>query len=184
VNKVYILDEELISHYCRDGSKEAFAQLFERYQHLGIAASYKYLQDKDLARDACMQVFEKLLTTICSYKIDFFKAWFHTVLKNHCLMGLRKKKAPITYQENIDQYDVESGEELHLAIKKENHLNLMHECLQQLEPKQRNCMQLFYLEEKSYNQIIALTGMNYMEVKSAIQNGKRNLKILMNKKFG
>ncbi len=180
-NNLHIEDEALIKQFCQEGNKSAFGDLFSRYQHLAIAISYKYLQDKESARDNALKIFGKLLTTICTYDIKLFRAWIHVVVKNNCLMQLRKKNINLNFTDNIDAYDMESDDSMHLALKKDEQLNTMHTYLQQLEEKQRVCLSLFYLQEKSYAFIEEHTGYSYMEVKSAIQNGKRNLKILMQK---
>ena len=55
--------------------------------------------------------------------------------------------------------------------------------LEELNPEQKQCLILFYLEKKSYQEISENTGFSLMQVKSYIQNGKRNLKILLDKKM-
>lgn len=56
----------------------------------------------------------------------------------------------------------------------------MEDAILELNPDQKYCIELFYLEKKTYNEIMDITGYNFMQVKSFIQNGKRNLKIKLN----
>ena len=50
-----------------------------------------------------------------------------------------------------------------------------------LNPEQKQTVELFYLQEKSYKEIVDQTGFSMNDVKSYIQNGKRNLKIMLSK---
>ncbi|HKZ68006.1 MAG TPA: sigma factor-like helix-turn-helix DNA-binding protein, partial [Chitinophagaceae bacterium] len=55
--------------------------------------------------------------------------------------------------------------------------------LKELNPEQQQCVTLFYLQKKSYQEISDATGFTMLQVKSYIQNGKRNLKLLIEKKL-
>ena len=67
------------------------------------------------------------------------------------------------------------------VIEKERKLQLLEEAIAELDEAQQRCIRLFYLEEKSYQEVAEISGYNMNQVKSYIQNGKRNLKILMTK---
>jgi len=161
--------------------------LFKRYKHLVYGVCMKYLKDEDESKDAVMQIFEKLISDLKKHNIEYFKAWLHTVSKNHCLMLIRKNKSK--YRESIDGTEVslevvEMNSLLHPenSLEKESSLQHLESAIRELNEEQRKCVELFYLEEKSYQQVSELTGYNMLQVKSFIQNGKRNLKIMMEKK--
>lgn len=140
----------------------------------------KYLRDEDEAKDAVMAIFEKLMTDLKKYKIEFFRAWLHMVAKNHCLMKLRQGKKHVSF---MDNKPMESNAEWHREekIELESKLNLLESAIQELDDHQKTCIKMFYLEEKSYQEITDHTGFDFNQVKSYIQNGKRNLKIYMQK---
>jgi RNA polymerase sigma factor (sigma-70 family) len=144
----------------------------------------KYLKDDDEAQDAVMQIFEKLLVDLKKHEINQFKGWLHSVAKNHCLMQLRSEKSLAEKQQELKKdfkSFVESSEELHLTDvpDKEKQLTLLEEAIKTLKEDQKVCVELFYLQEKSYHEIVDLTGYTLNNVKSHIQNGKRNIKIHM-----
>jgi RNA polymerase sigma factor (sigma-70 family) len=172
-------DEALVMEFKANKNEAIFTELYNRYRHLVLGICLKYLSPKEAAQDAVQQIFEKLYLDLPAQNIAFFKAWLHTVSKNYCLMQLRKVKIPIKATDDIEKYDMENTDTMHLAIEKETNLNKMHDALGQLEPNQKICIEAFYLNKKSYNDIISITGFTFMEVKSYIQNGKRNLKNLM-----
>ena len=142
----------------------------------------KYLKNEEEARDAVQQIFLKALTEIPKYRIDYFKSWLYTIARNHCLMKLRDRhKKMVEIHDNLllTEDEMENGRLFH--ILKDQQFTLMKEALDQLTTEQKNCVTLFYLEKQTYQQIADKTGFNYMQVKSYIQNGKRNLKILLQK---
>ncbi len=149
----------------------------------------KYLKDEDEAKDCVMEIFEQLLTDLNRHEIKNFKSWLFVVTKNHCLMKLRKSKNK--FAERIEGGEtsleiVEMNQLLHPddANEKEAKLRLMEKGIQQLNADQKKCVELFYLEQRSYQEITDLTGYSILNVKSHIQNGKRNLKIFMEKNHG
>lgn len=182
----HLSDSELIALYKLDSNKQAFGILFNRYTHLVFGVCLKYLKDRDDAEDAVMQIFEKLLTDIIKHDVQEFKFWIHTVAKNHCLMQLRKEQHDRKHQNQLDKDAIslmDFTEDAHHDRNeiKEIQLNEMNLALKQLNDTQRRCIELFYIQDKSYQQIALETGFTLNEVRSYIQNGKRNLKIHLEK---
>jgi RNA polymerase sigma-70 factor (ECF subfamily) len=70
------------------------------------------------------------------------------------------------------------------ALEREAQLTQMETGLAHLPPEQQTCLDLFYLQEKSYKEIVQITGYELNKVKSYIQNGKRNLRIYLEKHHG
>ncbi len=179
-------DEALLQEYLQKRNPEDAAELFKRYAHLVYGVCLKYLGDPEEAKDAVMQVFEKILTLSEDTQVQTFKSWIHTVSKNHCLMMLRHQKAEermqtAKYLELKDEL-MENPSFVHLDDKDrhEARIRTLREELLRLNDEQRSCIELFYLQEKSYREISELTGYDLNKVKSAIQNGKRNLQIKLN----
>ena len=177
-----ITDEELLNKYYQSGNNEWLGALLERYTLLLFGTCMKYLKNETMAKDAVQQVFLKAITELAKYKVTYFKSWVYLVAKNHCLMQLRSKGKVILKEE---MPDITSHEDLDIAalLHKEKDIVLLKECLLELGEEQQVCINLFYLHDKSYQQIAGDTGYEMMKVKSYIQNGKRNLKILMDKKM-
>jgi len=170
-------DDELLHIYRAKKSPEALTVLFNRYYHLVYGICMKYYRDADQAKDSTMLIFEKLMIDIPKFEIQFFKAWLYRVAQNHCLMQLRNKKYNTVSYDAILERGVEYDDGVHPAVAKEELLTKMEHALTELNPEQRRCIELFYLEKKTYYEIMDQTGFTFMQVKSFIQNGKRNLKI-------
>ena len=174
-------DSELLAQYKITGDVEVIGELFSRYTSLLYGVCLKYLRDRDDSKDAVMQVFEKLIQTLRQHEIENFKSWLYVITRNHCLMQIRAKKGKMT--EDISSNLMESELVLHLEeeTELEGNLTKLEKCIQQLVNEQKHCVQLFFLDQKCYKDITGLTGFDLNQVKSFIQNGKRNLKICMEK---
>lgn len=176
-------DNELISRYSEHGEPVFLGILFKRYSHLVLGLCIKYLKNEDDAQDVVMQIFEKLSTDLKKHKIEFFKSWLYTYSKNMCLMELRKKSVKLKKDIELQESNIlfmDSGEDHHLNTKadeKENAILQLESALSSLSKEQKQCVILFYYKNKSYNEIVDITGYDTNAVKSYIQNGKRNLKL-------
>jgi RNA polymerase sigma factor (sigma-70 family) len=169
-------DEELVYAYASKRNSDALGILYQRYAHLVYGVCMKYLKQAEPARDATMQIFEKLIADLPRFEIRFFKAWLMRVTRNHCLMQLRQNPHATKLVEEFPELHVEYREDLHPVLEREEMLNRMEEALQELGEEQQRCIILFYLHKKTYTEIMTETGYTFMQVKSYIQNGKRNLK--------
>src|SRR6476661_4694283 len=175
-------DSELLELYYQDKDPEWIGILLERYTLLLLGVCMKYLKDENEARDCVQQIFLKVLTEVSKYKIDFFKSWLYMVAKNHCLMRLRDKGSKGAKELN-DNYAAGEDADRQELIAHEQTYDLLEEALNDLNEEQKQCVILFYLKKNSYTQISEKTGYSLMQVKSYIQNGKRNLKIILDKKM-
>ncbi len=174
-------DTSLLAAYKESGELEVLGTLYNKYMHLVFGVCFNYFKDEELSKDAVMQIFEELVTKLKIHEVQNFKSWLHVLTRNHCLMALRKsaKNPTVAMEDNF----VESGGFVHLDIEdaKENQLTLMEKCMETLPEEQRKSVDLFYLQEKCYKEVAELTGYEMLKVKSYIQNGKRNLKICIEK---
>jgi RNA polymerase sigma factor (sigma-70 family) len=176
-----LTDEELVERYRNSHETVYIGELYQRYTHLVFGVCMKYFKNEMTAEDASMQIFEKLISELKKHHITAFKPWLHTVVKNHCMMLFRKESTEEKRKALLKQDTgnvVENPEENHLleAAEKEFILQHLKEGIDELKEEQRICIELFYLKESSYSEISLITGYNLNEVKSYIQNGKRNLK--------
>jgi len=174
-------DIELIAHYKLSRDNVCVGILYERYTVLVFGVCIKYLKDEDESKDAVMHIFEKLLSDLIKHEVANFKSWLFSVTRNHCLMAIRKGKGiyviggeaaeVITPIMEFKQYAHQENE-----VQKEGTLQQLEKALLELNEEQRVCVDLFYLKEKCYQEIADTTGYTLNQIKSFIQNGKRNLK--------
>ena len=179
----HITDQELLEKFYSDHNNEWLGILLQRYTLLLLGVSMKYLKNEEQAKDSVQQIFFKVIQELHKYKVEYFKSWLYMVAKNHCLMKLRERngKSIVEVNDNItNKADEEADRQV--LLQNDHTLDLLELSLKELNPEQQQCVTLFYLEKKSYQEVSDETGFTMLQVKSYIQNGKRNLKILIEKK--
>lgn len=181
-------DSILIQKYQATADQRYLAELYTQYTHLVFGVCMKYFKNEAAAQDALMNIYEELISKVLKHDILDFQPWLYMLTRNHCLMVLRKEKSS---QQKFDDFSIEqintvqNDSFLHLTNGSENTELLeqqLSECLAQLKTEQEQCVRLFYIQEKAYKEIAEITKHELKKVKSFIQNGKRNLKICLERK--
>jgi RNA polymerase sigma-70 factor (ECF subfamily) len=181
-------DAELLLLYQTRSNKQAIGELFKRHSLMCFTVCNKYLKNEDASQDAVMQIFENLFTDLVKHEITNFRSWLHSVARNHCLMILRKPELLLHISSTEEESENSFMEKLLPLHQTDNSAEMEHKlqelelALNTLQEKQKLCLQLFYLEKLSYEAIGEKSGLTQNEIKSAIQNGKRNLKIQLAEK--
>lgn len=152
--------------------------LYQRYMDLVFGVCLKYFKDAERSKDAVMDIFEELNTKLKQHEVDHFKGWLHVLARNYCLMQLRSPRNMKTV--DFNPAFMQSEQNTHLnseQLEKEEHFRKLERCLEVLPDDQRQSVELFYLQNKCYNEIAEITGYEWNKVRSYIQNGRRNLKL-------
>jgi RNA polymerase sigma-70 factor (ECF subfamily) len=180
----HISDQQLLENFYADQDNKWLGILLPRYTLLLLGVCMKYLKNEEEAKDCVQQIFLKTITELKKYKVAYFKSWLYMVAKNHCLMKIRDSqgKIPVELTERYmtateEQPDIQS------LIQTDQAIELLADALNELPAEQQQCVTLFYLQKKSYQEIGEEAGFTMMQVKSYIQNGKRNLRLLIEKKL-
>jgi len=179
----HIEDKELLNKFYNEGNNKWVGVLLERYTMLLLGVCMKYLKDEEEAKDAVQQIFLKVITELKKYRVVYFKSWLYMIAKNLCLMRIRDKQGRIPV-ELTEKFTIKE-EEFNRSefIEKEKTLSFIEEGLHLLNAEQQQCVTLFYFKNKTYQEITEITGFTLLQVKSFIQNGKRNLKQIVEKKM-
>ncbi len=183
-------DGEFVAAYQATGDLETLGELYERHIDMVYAVCYNYLRDEAESQDAVMHLFEQLITDLKRHEVQNFRSWLHTVARNYCLMQLRARRVYVSDTELTDEDDDGARPTINGLITEadsdgpdlEYHIEQMHACLKTLPAAQQNCLDLFYLQQKSYAEVAQLTGYDIKQVKSYLQNGRRNLKLCLERR--
>lgn len=177
-----LADQDIIELYRNTCDTKYIGVLFDRYAHMVYGIALKYFNREDDRKEAVMQVFEKLYETLLQFDIMNFKSWLYSVAKNQCLIIIKKENT-VSFNDQLKNFQHEFMEfEESFSLNHGIEFNLedkLHEVIKELNEEQRICVELFYLQDKSYKEIADTTNYSYNQVKSFIQNGKRNLKIML-----
>ena len=173
-----LTDQELLQLFYKERDQQLLGHLLQRYTLLLFGVCMKYLKNEEIAKDGVQQVFLKALQEVPRYEITYFKSWIYMVAKNYCLMYLRdhNKHIPDELKEQHSKV-LPQEDDREEKQEKEQLLGLIERGLETLNNEQKTCVTLFYLQKKSYQEISQATGQTLLQVKSHIQNGKRNIKI-------
>jgi RNA polymerase sigma-70 factor, ECF subfamily len=174
-----LADAELVERFRSMPDPEVLGELYQRYMILVYGVCMKYLKNREDSQDAVMQIYETLVREIPRFEIRHFKSWLYGVTRNHCLMKLRKDTSDRLKQDEISSgMFMESASDFHLMEEKEDEAlkEILKACLEKLKEEQRRCVELFYYRQHCYREIAAELMLDEHNVKSFIQNGKRNLK--------
>lgn len=169
-------DEALLNEFKSTGNQEALARLYLHFSDLVYGTCLKYLQEPEDAKDAVMNIYQELLKKLPNHEVENFKGWLYVLTKNHCLMQLRAAKKNITV--SFENHGMQSDEFSHLesVMEKEDEFKRLEKCMETLTKEQKQSIEMFYYQNKCYNEIVETTGMDWNKVRSTIQNGRRNLK--------
>ena len=177
-NVNHIEDKDLLERFYKDHDNHWLGILLPRYTLLLFGVCMKYLKNEDDAKDAVQQIYFKVITELPKYKVEYFKSWIYMIAKNHCLMQLRNVVSKIELDEKMNLHEVSTNNEddnknLDFSIEQLNNAML------ELNDLQRESLKLFYLNKRSYREIANIMNLSLLQVKSFIQNGKRNLRQIL-----
>lgn len=168
--------------YCQKKDKKYWGVLYARYMPMIYGVALKYLRNISDAQDAVMQIFEDLTVKVLHTSVKAFKPWLYVCVRNYCLMELRRRSADLSvnFDENfMDFCDDFNPDDIRKEAEKEK---VLQKCIEALPEKQRISICRFFMEDRSYKEIEEATGFSLKLIKSFIQNGKRNLKLCLEKK--
>ena len=184
-------ETELLREYSQTGDLSVLGKLYEPQMEMVFAIAMKYFKDEDEAKDTVMALFEELIPKLRIHEVENFKPWLGMVTRNYCLMELRKKTVEVSIFEVINDEEDEniSNSFMEFSISEhhtdsldlEHNLSKLEDCMKTLNQEQKQSIELFFMQEKTYQEVSQLTGFEVNKVKSYLQNGKRNLKICLEK---
>lgn len=175
-------DAALVQAFQQQADLTVLATLYERYMDLVYGVCLNYLKDSERAKDCVLQIFEELIVKVPQHQIGNFRGWLYQLTKNYCLMQLRSDKKFMKVPADDLVMQSEPGVHLDGVMEREDQMQALQDCLAQLNREQRQVVELFYLQGKAYKEIVSLMEIDVNTVRSFLQNGRRNLKICMDKK--
>lgn len=177
-------DTELLKRFQQDPQAVNLTPIFERYLDLTYGLCLRYLGTSDRAEDAVMDIFEWLIKKLPEQEISNYRSWLQTVVRNHCLMQLRREKRDSL--QNSVTFDVQLHDMLHQEGEDDRQSALvvaLRDCIGQLSQEQKQGIEMFYLQDgQTYKSIADHLDLDLGKVRSFIQNGRRNLRICLESK--
>jgi RNA polymerase sigma factor (sigma-70 family) len=170
---------ECVRSYRASGDTRHWGRIFEICKKPVFIRCLRLLRDEEEAKDLTGDTFVKTFEKIESYDADKpFLPWICRIADNLCIDHIRRKSR-IRFTQTDDWENMKAEDEAHEAERKDVPEGRLQKAVDQLKKPQKICFSLFYVHEKSYDEIVRLTGFTYNEVRSHIQNGRRKFKLFM-----
>lgn len=177
-----LTDEELISKYRFSHDNSYLGELFLRYLPNVFGVALGILKNQKEAEDLTMTVFHKIASDLKREEVKDFSSWLYQLTKSLCAIEAKKKNAGVNDSKNILIDELASKDDNNIFISASENkeikidANNLRLAINTLNENQKVCIDLFYMQNKSYQEVAEVTGFSVNQVKTNIQNGKRLLK--------
>lgn len=165
----------------RDGDPDAFRYFIQKYRDMAFSLAMSILKDEQTAEEVVQDAFLKAYNGLKKFNQQSkFSTWFYRIVTNEALQRLRKnKKEQISY---VEKYDLELADEnTLLQLDAKERTLLINDALNRLSSKESVALRLFYLEENSLTDIVAITDWSEPNVKVILHRARKNILIILNK---
>jgi RNA polymerase sigma factor (sigma-70 family) len=163
----------------KEGDVRAFSELYDLHVNMLYNYGYRLTTDMELLKDCIQDVFIKIYNKRTELDaVMNFKSYLFISLKNKLCDESRKR----VHLSNVavDELDIACGDTVendYIEFEK-NSLNnaYVNDMLNKLSPRQRKAIELYYLDEKKYEDICDILNMNYQSVRNLIHRGITKLR--------
>ena len=170
------MDEDIRTHLDASRYREAFELLLDRYQHKAFRLAYSILGDGASAEEMAQDAFLRIWKALPAYRGDAsLSTWIYAITRNRCLTGrkeMRERQAV-----SMEEPGVREAVDSRPASRPEGRQRLPDSAmlLAQLSPPYREALRLFYLEEKSYEEVASMLGLPIGTVKTYLHRARKQL---------
>lgn len=172
-------DEEVIQ-IIQELDREMYAEIIRRYQNKLMRYASNIMGDEHAAADIVQEGFIKAYINLNGFdKRKKFSSWIYRIVHNEAINMLNKRKKQILINDNLD-YD--SGINIEDDFIKNEIISHAHNCLEQMPIIYKEPLSLFYLEEKSYEEISYILRIPIGTVGTRVNRAKGIMKNLCQKK--
>jgi len=164
---------DLVRRVRDEGDRAAFDRLVERHQRWLHAVCSRMLRSDDAGRDAAQEVFARALERLSTLRGENFPGWLKVIAVNHCLNTIDRNKrlVPIEHADTAPA----PGPSPDARLLHAERVALARRLVARLPDKQKVVFCMKYIDGFSYDEIERLTGFSGNEVKSFLQNARRNV---------
>jgi RNA polymerase sigma-70 factor (ECF subfamily) len=176
-------DEEVVEKVKED--KEAYAEIVKRYEEK-LKRYVKYLIGEGEVDEVVQETMIKVYVNLQGFetKKGKFSSWIYRIAHNEAMNKVKKKKH-LSLEFNDWLKEVLPGKvNVEKEYEKKEEKELVRRCLKSLEFKYRSVLSLYYLEDKSYEEISEILRLPVGTVGIRLKRGKERLKQICNNKGG
>ncbi len=170
---------ELIIAKVKEGDTAAFNVLIDEYKSMAFTLAMKLMKSREDAEEVTQDAFLKAYKKISQFEgKSKFSTWLYTIVYNTALTKLRKKKLPIdnsefNQEDNLSSYS-ESDNEWR-KLQKQERSSYIKQALNRLSREDQVVITLFYLNERSLQEICEITTWELSNVKVRLFRARKRL---------
>jgi len=169
--------EQVLLLRCQSGDREAFAQLFERYNSPLKYYLRRLLDPSEMAEDVLQTVWLKVLRGVKGLRrLDTFRAWLYQIARNEAIDQLRRSRRWEGFHDPSELADAshstDDGFREFAAAR-------IHDAIVRLSMPHREVLALRFLGDLSYEEISSVVGCELGTVRSRLYYAKRALRQLL-----
>jgi RNA polymerase sigma-70 factor (ECF subfamily) len=179
------VDNELRQYLVAGQYREVFERVVELYSEKVFHLAFSMVRNETQAEDMTQEILLRIWKGLPGYHGGAsLSTWVYTIARNTCLTELKKRASHPTVSLQTPEFEaaMESRPTLQSRDPEagiEMDVNLM---LSQLPDRYRQVITLFYLEEKSYEELSGLLGLPLGTVKTLLFRAKKELVKISNRR--
>ncbi len=178
-----LTDENSVIERCKNGDREAFAYIVQKYMKPAYYVALGYVGNSDDALDLSQDAFVNAFRHIKRFDSSrSFFPWFYSILKNLCMNHLNRLRRH--REQSIDDTSddapetsipVETVDPEQSAVRRDLAAKI-GQAMRRLRPKEREIIILQHLQDFSYQEIADLLGIPIGTVMSRLYGARRSLR--------
>jgi len=175
------LSDEVIAERVQSGTVDDFGLLIDRYRPKMLRYARRFLADYDAVEDAVQEVFMKAYVNIQSSQK--FSPWIYRIAHNTYINVIKKVgREPVSFFDADTIFQIPSSHRIEEDYARYEDAEELKQHLQNLDPKYREPLVLFYFEEKDYHEIADILHIPTSTVGVRMRRGREKIKQFMNTK--
>jgi RNA polymerase sigma-70 factor, ECF subfamily len=176
------VDQDIVAQ-CRNGDRDAFAKLVQKYQSRVLTLATRILDNRSEAEDVAQDIFVKVFQSLHEFRgASRFSTWLYRITVNHCLNYLRRRtrqQQTLVAAEPEDWMQESPTSNPHRTLEQKERWALVQAKLQVLSPEYRTILLLRDFEGLSYEEIADVLQLESGTVKSRLHRARTELKALL-----
>ncbi|KKR05448.1 MAG: ECF subfamily RNA polymerase sigma factor, RNA polymerase sigma-70 factor, ECF subfamily [Candidatus Peregrinibacteria bacterium GW2011_GWC2_39_14] len=178
INNEKFTDEEIVEKV-RSVDQEFYVVIMERYQNKLLRYAMNITGDEDTAVDVIQESFIKAFINLKSFDLKKkFSSWIYRIVHNEAMNSVKKYLKETPFPDHIDS---QSDEDLEDDFKQKETVAKVKKCLKKIPLLYSEPLSLYFIEEKSYEEISDILRIPMGTVAIRINRAKKLMKNICQK---
>ena len=172
-------ESSLLLKYLKTNDLSYLLELYRPYMHLVYGLAFKYVKDPKQSQEIVYCIFKKLIKDIKRQEVRVFGNWLYNLSLDFCKQWRDRGRTESdqivalggSTQTPVEFYDDKDDDSF------EEEISSMEDEVMRIKSQQEKCSQLFFKEQRCFQEIADITGWEVSEIKYHVKNAKRKTNI-------